>query len=55
MKPMRMGFILTMGGLATVAATTIFPALGYAASNATIVALDAAGKGNGRTSAVAKA
>jgi hypothetical protein len=41
MKPIKKGFILTMGGLATMAATTIFPPLGYAAYVATMVALDA--------------
>jgi hypothetical protein len=40
MTPIKKGFILTMGGLATMAATTIFPLLGWLTINATIAALD---------------
>ncbi len=40
MTPIKKGLILIMGGLATMAATSIFPLLGYATIVATIAALD---------------
>jgi hypothetical protein len=40
MTPIKKGFILTMGGLATIGAATIFPLLGYAAYAATMFGFD---------------